>query len=298
MRNLITPALLTVTALLALSGCVKLDADLEVHDDETVSGTMTLAMSKKAIAMVEEMAESMGDFGAELDALDSASDSGSDSESGSDTGKDTGKDADEEGTDDVEGLTSDLTEELFPTDDLPEGAEVEAYEDDKFIGQTMTFSRIAVGELGDFIAATSDDEGAKSDSGDGWSLTREGDTYVFEGDAVLAEESAEDEAGAMGMEGLFDDSEIRISVTFPGEVVESNGEVDGNTVTWRPAFGDTLQMRAQAEASAGFPVWPAVGALSGVLLLGGMVLVALRQRRRRDEDAVRASSAEPHQPVS
>ncbi|WP_181310986.1 LppM family (lipo)protein [Nocardioides campestrisoli] len=289
MRRLITPALLAVTAMLALSGCVKLDAELEVHEDETVSGTMTLAMSKKAIAMVEEMTEGFGELGASLDEV---------------TGEEGTEEPDGSGTADLDlpddDLTKGMTEEMFPTEDLPEGAEVEAYEDDKFLGQTMTFTRISVGELGDLVAATSDEEAADSQPGKGWSLTREGDTYVFEGNADFSEEGAEEEADAMGMEGLFEDSELRIAVTFPGSVVDSNGEVDGNTVTWRPAFGETLEMRAEAAASEEFPVWPVVGAVSGVLLLAGLVLVAVRERRRRDGGAGTTStlSADPHQPVS
>ena len=61
MRRPLATALLTVTALLALTGCLKLDADIEVHEDETISGTMTLGMSKDAVEMLDSMAEGFGE---------------------------------------------------------------------------------------------------------------------------------------------------------------------------------------------------------------------------------------------
>ncbi|WP_110183457.1 LppM family (lipo)protein [Nocardioides solisilvae] len=246
MRRRLAPALLTVVALVSLTGCIKLDADIEVHEDETVSGTMTVGMSKQAMSMMQGMAES---FGESL---------GEDGEGGN---------ASLEGFD----------EEFFEADEIPEGAEVEPYEDDKFVGQTMTFSDITLDEL---TTSTADDEGEEMP----WNLVKEGDTFVFEGTMDLADEEEASQAEEMGFEDMFAESEMEVSVTFPGRVTDSNGEVDGNTVTWRPEFGQDTQMRAEADASASFPVWPVVGGVAAVLLLGGLALVALRQRRSRAQD--------------
>jgi hypothetical protein len=269
MRRGLAPALLTVVALVSLTGCMKLDADLEVHEDETVSGSMTVGMSKQAVEMMSSFGEGFGGAFSE--------------------GEDGGTDGEEPAEPDLEGFE----DEFFDADDVPEGAEVEPYEDDKFIGQTMTFDGISMDELN----ATSGEEE------DTWTLTREGDTFIFAGNADFSEEEGEPDAAEMeGMEeieAMFAESEMEISVTFPGRVTDSNGEVDGNTVTWRPEFGEALDMRAEADASPSFPVWPVVGGVVGVLLLGGLVLIALRQRRSRETPSPEPLEGRPteHQPL-
>lgn len=48
MRNVVRPVLLAAVLVLALTGCVKVDADLKVGKDETVSGKLLLAVDKNA----------------------------------------------------------------------------------------------------------------------------------------------------------------------------------------------------------------------------------------------------------
>ena len=48
MRNALRPVLLFAVLVLALTGCVKVDADLKVGKDETVSGKMLMAVDKNA----------------------------------------------------------------------------------------------------------------------------------------------------------------------------------------------------------------------------------------------------------
>lgn len=223
---------LTVLAMVALTGCLKLDADIEVHTDETVSGTMTLGVSKELISMFEEMAEGMG-------------------------GESTGG----------------FDEDMFNPDEVPEGAEVEPFEDDKFIGQTITFSDITLEEL---TSSTTDE------SEDSWTLVHEGDEFIFEGDASFSSEetTTETEGMDLGLDEIFAQSDMRIALTFPGEVTEANGEIDGNTVVWRPKFGETLQMRAVAKDKAGFPWMPVLSGAAVVLLLGVLGGLAWAMRRR------------------
>jgi hypothetical protein len=47
----------------------------------------------------------------------------------------------------------------------------------------------------------------------------------------------------------FDTAQLRIAITFPGEVLETNGQVDGTTVTWEPVFGERNVLTAVASAS-------------------------------------------------
>ena len=49
MVNRVRAVLVVVACLFALTGCVKLDADLKVNADETVSGTMKLGIDKQLV---------------------------------------------------------------------------------------------------------------------------------------------------------------------------------------------------------------------------------------------------------
>ena len=87
-----TPLLfVTVAGLLLLSGCFKVDADFKVNADETVDGTMIVAIDKE----FQEMLGSMGD-----------------------------------------GSTED--EDLITVDDMPEGTEIEEYDQGGFVGQKVS----------------------------------------------------------------------------------------------------------------------------------------------------------------
>lgn len=83
------------------------------------------------------------------------------------------------------------------------------------------------GNVGCRISAT----GAPIDSmtGEGMSIEKVDDTYVFsfDGDETGMGDTSSLEDMPAGME-----PQVAISVTFPGEVIEADGEIDGNTVTW------------------------------------------------------------------
>jgi hypothetical protein len=49
MKNRVRTALVIVACLVGLTGCVKLDADLKVNSDETVSGTMKIGVDKQLV---------------------------------------------------------------------------------------------------------------------------------------------------------------------------------------------------------------------------------------------------------
>ena len=55
------------------------------------------------------------------------------------------------------------------------------------------------------------------------------------------------------------DADIQISITFPGEVVQANGEVDGNTVTYVLEFGSASRSKRRAARSISGrpPTWSA-----------------------------------------
>ncbi|WP_353707432.1 hypothetical protein ABRQ22_15955 [Cellulosimicrobium sp. ES-005] len=126
--------------------------------------------------------------------------------------------------------------------DLPEGATQEPYAQDGYTGTRITYADQPISQL---------DTGAT----DSISVTREGDEYVVSGSMDMTGEEFNPETGdAAGDEmtrQMMDSLDIKVAITFPGEVSESNGTVDGNTVTWTPVVGEVNEMTARGSAVAG-----------------------------------------------
>jgi hypothetical protein len=165
-------------------------------------------------------------------------------------------------------------------EDAPEGVTQEPYEDDEFQGTRLVLDGVALEEFN-----VSDDETL--------SIVHEGDEYQVNG--VLDMTGAEELGDLSGEEqelidGFADSMDVRVAITFPGDVIEHNGELEGRTVTWTPEFGETLDIQARAEDSAGssFPWW-IVGVGAALVAVAAMVLL-LALRRRPDATA---AAAEP-----
>lgn len=110
-------------------------------------------------------------------------------------------------------------------------------------------------------------------------------TFTDDGDIVRFEASPA-AGGASGpidlatLPGLFE-YDARVRVTFPGEVLEHNGQLEGNTVTWvfdDPADLAGAELFAEARRGRGIPFVVTVLALTGG---AGAALVAMRFRRAR-----------------
>ena len=122
--------------------------------------------------------------------------------------------------------------------DVP-GASQEPYEDDRFVGTKVVFDSVPLAEL---------QQGSATDS---LSIVREGDRFEVSG--VLDLSTADQELQGNPFEGqiqeAFDTAELRVAVTFPGEVIQTNGQVEGTTVVWEPKFGVRTKMTAVASAT-------------------------------------------------
>jgi hypothetical protein len=207
------------TIALLLAGCVKVDMDLEVSPDNTVSGQAILAVDQSLVEL-------------------------------------SGQSADQ--------LFQDLD-----LSDLPEGATVEPYEGDGFVGQQVNFDDVALSEFtgGETLGA----------SGEELSITRVGDEFHVAGRLDM---SGAEFSGGQVPQQLLDTFEIRIAITFPGPVESSTGSVDGNTVTWEPRIGQNTEIRAVASAipSGGSP-WLLIALVAiGALILGAVLFFLVGRR--------------------
>src|SRR5215211_1011385 len=229
--------LLAVATLLLLTGCVKLDIDLAVSGDDTVSGTYIIGIQKSLLQF-------------------------------------TGQDADAF----YQQITSD-----FDPSDLPEGAEVtpEKYDDGEFVGVKLVMDNVPISGLDDVSGNTS------TSGSNEFSLTHEGDLYQFR---ATLDTATGDMSSVSVPRQVLDSAEIRIKLKYPGEVTETNGNKDGDTVTWEPKLGEGTTLTATAEDSGGADgggggsnTWLVIVAIIAGLAVVAAILILLLTRSRREE---------------
>ena len=175
-------AVLAVT----LTGCMRVQTDIVLHDDDTMDVQMVMAVEDAAI---EELGMTSDDFLEQME---------------TETGDDF----------------------------LAPGTQSESYKQDGYTGYLYSV----------------DDAKLEDFSDEALSFTRDGDEYVVSGTLESSDTGLTDDDLA-NMESLgMGDPDITFSVEFPGEVTESNGEIDGNTVTWTYVLGEPLEFDARGSA--------------------------------------------------
>lgn len=182
---------------------------------------------------------------------------------------------------DADALYQQLSGE-FDASSLPEGASAttEKYDQGDFVGAKITVNDLP-------IASLSNLNGSTGQSGsDEFSLTHEGDLYQFH---ATIDTSSTDTSVSVP-ETLTANAEIRIKMTFPGEVTETNGTKDGSSVTWEPKLGQTADLSATAKDSGGggggggdSSSWLIVLAIVAGAAIVIVVLVFLLSRGRRGQ---------------
>ena len=199
---------------LLLAGCFKVNMDLEVAADNTISGTAVIAVDESLLQL-------------------------------------TGQDVDQ--------LFADMD-----LSDLPPGSTTETYREDGFVGQEITFAEMPLDEFAgsDALSGTG--------TGEELNIVRQGDEFHVSGGFDM---SGQEFTGTDIPQQFMDSFEFRISITFPGEVKSATGDIDGNTVTWEPTFGENTRVEAVASAipSASSPLLMIVLIAVGVLVLGAAV---------------------------
>lgn len=199
----------SLAVVLLTTGCIKLEMDLTVATDDTVSGTMVFAIAK-----------SITDLAAE----------------------------------DAESSPTSSTQELFPTN--PD-VKSEPFDDGEYVGTTYTFDDLPLEELAPEVG----DESALS-------IKRQGDNLVVSGLLDTGSYEADLESNPLAAsltEGFADLTSIKMSITLPGEIIQTNGEVDGQTITWTGSFGEKLELQAVAAS-------PLAGPINWLLIIGLAVL--------------------------
>jgi hypothetical protein len=228
-------ALAALTIVLVTSGCMKLNLDLSVNKDDTVSGSLILAYSNEALALANSM-----------------------------------------------GSSSSLNTDSLITQQP--GMTVTAYKDDKYTGSKITFDAKPFSEF-----STGTSAGALKFTRAGNIISVTGAIDMSGGDPSTIEQVKNNPLTS----GLFQKSDISVSITMPGKITSKTGVIEGNKVTFKGQLGDNIVIDAQSDDSAGFDVATiaiAGGALA-LLAAGGAFLVI----RRKKSPKLEAAAASPDQ---
>ncbi|MGI5189572.1 LppM family (lipo)protein [Promicromonospora sp. CA-289599] len=134
------------------------------------------------------------------------------------------------------GMTSAEMFKEMDSEDLGEGAaEVQDYAEDGFTGKRYVFEGSTLSEVSDETLQ----------------ISRVGDEFVVDGTLPLTAEElgmTEEELSDPNVKPFLDTFDVNVTVAFPGEVSESNGTIDGNTVTWAAKIGEENKFTARGAA--------------------------------------------------
>jgi hypothetical protein len=166
-------------------------------------------------------------------------------------------------------LTGQSAQELIgssaPIPSSVPGVSAKPYDDGDFVGEEFTFDGVPLTQF-------------NADDPESLSIVRHGDTFTVSG--VLDLSGGTGGSGGTGASGATSSipginqalggADIRISITFPGSVTDTNGTVDGTTVTWKPQVGQRLELRATAGATGS-----GSSSTSSIVLIVGIALVVI-----------------------
>jgi hypothetical protein len=169
---------------------------------------------------------------------------------------------------------------------------VEPYDADGLVGKRYRYTGVPLADL--------DPAGALH-------FRHSGRRYVLDGSLDL---TAHGDA-RVNLGTLTNTASAIVRVTFPGRIFTANGDIAGRSVTWKPKFGATTPLAAEADdgrpvpvahrpaGQTGPPVWllVAAGAAAAIALLG--LLWSARRfaaRRRAASSGAPPDAPEPDQP--
>jgi len=176
------------------------------------------------------------------------------------------------------------------------------YDDGQYQGATYHLRGVPFADLAEFVAVTYD--GRQTGTIE---ISRDGEEFVVGGTFDFRETKPVSRT-PQEQKAATETFKVRVRLTFPGEVSESNGIIDGHTVTWQLTPFALTSLQARADASPPVPPPPprgqrsllpvyllAAGAVLGVFIavLSLAVLVRRLSRRRGESEAVGAQATDP-----
>lgn len=177
-------------------------------------------------------------------------------------------------------------EEMFDTATMfaeQAGLATEAFSDGSYEGTKYTFKDVPIDKFF-----------SRSDSSS-LHIERKGDQLIVSGlldtsggtnDVASVRDNPETKA-------LFEGSGFKVSITLPGQIVSTNGNQQGNTITWTGEVGEVINFKAVADTSgkviAANPTSGSGSAdyswiwylIAGVLVVAGAIAFVLLRKRSK-----------------
>ncbi len=155
---------------------------------------------------------------------------------------------------------------------LESSVEVSEYRQEGYAGSVVRFSGLEFDQVGELLGVAGGDTAAEAVQRSGLTIRRAGNRVVVSGQVDLTT------AGA-------DRADFQLKISFPGQVVDTDGDADAGTVGWvfQPGeVGDVEAVVAFDDPQAPSPLNWTLG-LAGVIALvsGAVVLLARRTRNPR-----------------
>jgi hypothetical protein len=226
-------AVIGAALMVLLSGCMRMNMDLTVNDDDTISGSMVIAFPK---ALLEQA-------GTTADAV--------------------------------------MEQQGIGTSTEP-GVTTEKYDQDGYAGNKISFANKP---LKDLAKAT-----GTGGTGEELIIKRLGDQLITSG-AMDLTGATPDEASGLTQD-ILDAFDVNVTITFPGEIVSTTGEVSGNTVKWHIPAGEKVSFDTVVNSPIGGSpsktVLPIVGGVAVLALVAGLVF-----SRRGKKSAATPEGFEP-----
>ncbi len=152
---------------------------------------------------------------------------------------------------------------------LESSVEVSEYRQEGYAGSVVRFSGLEFDQVGELLRVAGGDTAGEAVQRSGLTIRRAGNRVVVSGQVDLTT------AGA-------DRADFQLKISFPGQVVDTDGDADAGTVSWifEPGeVGDVEAVVAFDDPQAPSPLNWTLG-LAGVIALvsGAVVLLARRTR--------------------
>ncbi len=179
-----------------------------------------------------------------------------------------------------EAWKSGSTSAPFPTSATSGSVTTTVYDQDGKYGETYTFAGVPLSEFDGTSATGKDDKSL--------TIVHQGDYFVVSGVIDMSQASQTSSGSSASAQpipaALLKSFEIKIALTFPGEVVEHTGTLDGTTVTWAPQGAEKVVISAKAKDTADVTLASVVTkvlpwAVAALVLLGLALLLVLFLRR-------------------
>lgn len=152
---------------------------------------------------------------------------------------------------------------------LESSVEVSEYRQEGYAGSVVRFSGLEFDQVGELLGVAGGDTAAEAVQRSGLTIRRAGNRVVVSGQVDLTT------AGA-------DRADFQLKISFPGQVVDTDGDADAGTVSWifEPGeVGDVEAVVAFDDPQAPSPLNWTLG-LAGVVALVAVAVVLLARRTR------------------